>query len=154
MTCDQQRSHQILPLNSADSATLRSDSGARMQAFFSARSLIEWANRVLATAAPIQMVMGCIHRVNNLNYPLTVIGHVETGLQFRYIPVGVSNKEDEIMYTIFLKHIMFGVLNPITANPYKLLFGLHFRTLSSGVVFFILFKIITEKETLVNHHGS
>ena len=80
MTCDQQRSHQILPLNSADSATLRSDSGARMQAFFSARSLIEWANRVLATAAPIQMVMGSIHRVTNLKYPLTVIGHVDGGL--------------------------------------------------------------------------
>ncbi len=36
-------------------------------------------------------------RVDDLNYPLTVIEQVDAGVHFRLISVEVSNMEDEVM---------------------------------------------------------
>ena len=39
-----------------------------------------------------------------MNYPLTFVGVMNAGLQFRLLAVGFSNKEDSIMYESLVRH--------------------------------------------------
>jgi MULE transposase domain len=80
-------------------------SDARVELFATTRCLLENIRQVSDTAGVMQVVLDSKHRVLMNNYPITALGILDAGQQFNLIALAVSNKEDEELYTSFLKSI-------------------------------------------------
>jgi hypothetical protein len=60
----------------------------------------------------MEVVLDSKHRMLMNNYPITALGIRDVGQQFNLIALAVSNKEDEELYTSFLKSIQAKVHAP------------------------------------------
>jgi hypothetical protein len=72
--------------------------------------LLENILKVSHTLGVMQVVLDSKHLLLMNNFPITAFGILDAGLQFNLIDLAVSNKEDEKIYTSFLKSIQSQLL--------------------------------------------
>jgi MULE transposase domain len=78
---------------------------ARVQIYATTRSLLEIIRKIYHTSGVMQVVLDSKHRVLMNNYPITALGILDAGQQFKLVALAVSNKEDKAFYTSFLQSI-------------------------------------------------
>lgn len=97
--------HKICRLNTIDSCILRVRQQSNMHVF-SSTCLLRCSLRIQRSDAPSQVVADSKHWVPSSNYPISVAGHLDSGVQFRFLSIGVSNKDDKLVYRSFLYSAM------------------------------------------------
>jgi len=73
-----------------------------MELFMSTTELLKSLEKLNISASRHQIVIDSKHRLLHNNYPLSVIGVLDSGQQFHLVAFAISNKEDESMYNNFI----------------------------------------------------